>query len=269
MSVLSKNILDSIPPPSPEVDLSSALEQSRATQRRRLFAYAWLASGFNATRAAIDAGYEPGSAARVGSMLLKDKLVQKEIKKQYLALFRSKSVKGQRVLLEIMRLAFADYRHLEDENGQPIPLHKLSEDVTAAVSSVEYEYYPFQTDTGEIEMRARPKKIKMHSNKLGAVVQLAKVYGIIKDELKVDMQHSGHVTADVNVQSQVPPWWGKLTLETKQSVLQDLETAAEAEDAKRKEIQAERKQKWENPVIDVNSIAVLDSERKDYNDGED
>lgn len=65
---------------------------------------------FNSTRAAIDVGYSPKSAMSIGSQLIKNPKVQKAICEALEDFSRTQEILKQRVLSQLVNLAFSDIR---------------------------------------------------------------------------------------------------------------------------------------------------------------
>lgn len=92
---------------------------------------------FNATQAAIRAGYSKRTARQQASRLLSKVNVQAAIK----ALVKRATAKAEltveRVSEEIARLCFYDISQLYDETGQPRALHELPVELRTVISGVE------------------------------------------------------------------------------------------------------------------------------------
>lgn len=103
--------------------------------RERLFAIAFV-NGKNATQAAIAAGAPPGKGAAVtGSRLLDRPSVQALIEANAKRVEKLTGLDAERTLKEVARIAYFDPRQTRDAQGNPIPLHMMSDDVAAAVQA--------------------------------------------------------------------------------------------------------------------------------------
>lgn len=91
---------------------------------------------FNATQAAIRAGYSEKTAYSMGQRLLK----KVEIQLNLVQLKSERSIRTQitqdRVLLEISRLAFNDPRKAFGIDGDLLPIFDWPDEVAAAISSI-------------------------------------------------------------------------------------------------------------------------------------
>ena len=108
-----------------------------AAQRRKEFVAAYLANGRNATQAAITAGYSAKSARVTGPQLLLHPAIKDELARMAHAITSRMELSAERTLREIARIAYADARSLYDADGKIKPMSEWSEDIAAAVASVE------------------------------------------------------------------------------------------------------------------------------------
>jgi phage terminase small subunit len=110
------------------------------TPQQLQFAEAYCKS-YNATKAAIEAGYSEGTARQQGARLLTRPHVAAaidRIRTQVTAKAAADlEITVERTLREVGRLAFFDPRQLYQANGQPIPLHDLPEEVAAAIAGMD------------------------------------------------------------------------------------------------------------------------------------
>lgn len=83
------------------------IENHELTEKQRLFVAEYL-TDFNATRAAMTAGYSKNIARQMGSRLLSKDNIQAEIRKQTELAFESLGLTTQRILMEYMKIAGAD-----------------------------------------------------------------------------------------------------------------------------------------------------------------
>lgn len=152
---------------------------------------------FNATQAAIRAGYSPKTAGQQGHRLLKDVEIQQalalhEEQARQLAEKRSALAVMDRaeVLMELSRVArfnMGRILHVTPDGDPYIDLSKASEDDLAAIAEAQVE--DFIVGRGDDARDVRRVKIKPHS-KLHALELLAKHYGLLVErvEVKVDEQ---------------------------------------------------------------------------------
>lgn len=142
---------------------------------------------FNATQAAIRAGYAPNSADVQGARLLVK--VRDEIAPRLLEL-RAKlatttEATVERVVLELSRIAFADPRQFFKPNGEPLPIQDLSDAAAASLAGLEV----LEEFEGEGEDRVfigYTKKYRL-CEKNTALATLAKYLGMLIDRKKWDV----------------------------------------------------------------------------------
>lgn len=91
---------------------------------------------FNATQAAIRAGYSEKTSYSHGQRLLNDVEIQKAISKNQIERSKRTEITQDRVLLEIARLAFNDPRKVFDDNNALLPVKQWPDEVAAAISSI-------------------------------------------------------------------------------------------------------------------------------------
>ena len=92
---------------------------------------------FNATRAAIRAGYRPQWAQNRGYKLLLEPEVQAAIAARAHRRFARSAISPERVLREIARIAFFDIRRLAPDGRPPRDIHALDADARAAFATIE------------------------------------------------------------------------------------------------------------------------------------
>ena len=111
----------------------SKAETLTARQTRFVAEYA---ADFNATRAALAAGYAPSLAQQHGSRLLKRPAIRRALDRTSAALVDRSGLDPARVLREIGRIAFSDIGRLFDGNGRLKPLGEVDPDTRAALHSL-------------------------------------------------------------------------------------------------------------------------------------
>lgn len=147
------------------------------------FCKEYIACKFNATQAAINAGYSKKTAAEMGCENLRKPHIQK-----YLSELIEKDekrigldVSRERTLLEIARIAFSDIRKFYTMDGALKPITDLDDDAAAALAGVEvYEEKVSDPDADEVVVAGQTKKIKTY-DKTKALEMLAKHHKIYTD----------------------------------------------------------------------------------------
>lgn len=140
----------------------------------------------NATQAAIRAGYSPASAATTGYRLLKDAEICAEISRRTSQRSTSLGITADRIMQEYARLALLDPLDLFNADGSMKALKDIPEDARRAIGGLEIrELKDIETPDGLIA--ATLKKIKLIDKK-GALDSLAKILGMLKEQVEVDVR---------------------------------------------------------------------------------
>lgn len=130
---------------------------------------------FNATRAAIAAGYAESSAAESGCENLIKSNVIDYLKGRQDKLAIKHNITLDKVVKEYSKIAFHDIRKCFDENGDLIPIIDLDEDTAGAIAGM--EIYEEKSNKGEETFTTgKTKKIKI-LDKRAALDSLCKVLG--------------------------------------------------------------------------------------------
>ena len=113
------------------------LANPRPLSTRQLLFVSEYPKDFNATQAAIRAGYSKKTAGICGFQVLKLPKIQAEISKLQEKRLSKVGVTAERVLRELERVAFSDLRGLFDEQGNLKPIKELTDEQAAMLASVE------------------------------------------------------------------------------------------------------------------------------------
>jgi len=132
---------------------------------------------WNATRAALSAGYTKKNPSEMGYLLLQIPLVKEAIQRGIHERLRRVGVHSERILTEIARVGFSDTRLLFREDGSLKPPSEWDDATAASVSGM---------DVSEIKGKGREqvgemKRVKMY-DKVKALELLSKHLGIIGDK---------------------------------------------------------------------------------------
>lgn len=105
--------------------------------KQQHFITEYLANGFNATQAAITAGYAKNSADTQGSRLLVNAKVKAVLAARSEKVFAKREITAERVLDEIYKLAMFDPRKLFRLDGSLIPITELDDDTAASIAGLD------------------------------------------------------------------------------------------------------------------------------------
>ena len=115
----------------------------------------------------------------------------------------------ERVLTELARIAFFDPRRLLDDDGNPIPLHRLDADTAAVIGALEIEdIFEGRGDGRRPVGVVRKYKV---ADKMTAITNLMKHLGMLSDRVvlqgdadkPVQVQHARASLAEVVAQIQL------------------------------------------------------------------
>lgn len=134
---------------------------------------------FNATQAAIRAGYSEETAGVIGYENLKKPYIQAEIRKRQADTAAALSITREAVLRELKRIAFSDMRRFAEFKDGTLKItdsEDLTEDESPAISELSMSESESTTDTGSSSSRTR--KVKLH-DKVKALENLSKHLGLL------------------------------------------------------------------------------------------
>lgn len=142
----------------------------------------------NATEAAIRAGYSKHSAGVTGCKLLKDAKILAEINKRSLEQSQRLSITADRVMQEYEALALLDPLDLFNPDGNLKPIHEIPEAARRAIVGLDLIQLK-TTTTEDVKVEVVLKKIKL-ADKKGALDSIAKILGMMRDKLDVNVKVS-------------------------------------------------------------------------------
>lgn len=147
----------------------------KLTYKQEAFCQAYLID-FNATQAAIKAGYSKDTAGSIGSENLTKPEIRVRIGQLREEMGKGFNITRERIAQEYARLAFFDIRKLHTEDGALKPVTEFGDDEAAAIAGIEI------TDNWEKDQDGKPfvagelKKVKI-TDKRGALDSLVKLMG--------------------------------------------------------------------------------------------
>lgn len=140
----------------------------------------------NATQAALRAGYSPKTAEVQGCQLLKNPKITKLVAELKAKQLQKLNITAERVLDEISKLSFSNVKRLFDESGNLRPVHLLTDDEAACISSLEVIKKNAEAGDGKIDT---VHKLKVW-DKTRSLEMLAKHFALLTEQVR----HSGEVT---------------------------------------------------------------------------
>lgn len=149
------------------------------TPKQRFFVVEYQ-KDFNATQAAIRAGYSKRTADRIGPELLGKTCIAEAIKEATEKRLKKIEISAERVLQEIARCSLFDVRKLFNEDGSLKPPHEWDDDTAAAVAGLDVQEITVGEKVGTV------KKVKT-VDKRGSLELLAKHFKLLTEKI----EHSG------------------------------------------------------------------------------
>ena len=138
---------------------------------------------FNATKAAIRAGYAKRSAKQQGSRLMTKDDILVRVKELYDKEVNKLQMSPDRILRELSYLGSSDISEALDDNGNPLPIHQIPERLRRCISG--FEMVEERDETGEATGH-QVKKYKFY-DKNTSLTTLAKIHKMLTD--KVEHEH--------------------------------------------------------------------------------
>jgi phage terminase small subunit len=136
---------------------------------------------FNATQAAIRAGYSEKTAGAIGHENLKKPKIQAKLSEVIQKTGEQLGITRERVMQEIGRLAFVDIRKAFTIDGALKPITEMDDETAAALAGLEvYEEKVSDPGADETVVAGQTKKIKLY-DKTKALEMLAKHFKIYTD----------------------------------------------------------------------------------------
>jgi phage terminase small subunit len=155
-----------------------SVSRKPAIDRRDRFAQEYT-KDFNATQAAIRAGYSAKTAKQQGSRLLTDVDVRAQIESLNLAAAQAQGITRERTLHEIGNVAYGDLRALFQKGGNLKQITELSAAEAAQLGGVEIETVTTQAKDGASSTSTKVKKVRVR-DKVAALRLCVDVLGLAK-----------------------------------------------------------------------------------------
>ncbi|GGJ11353.1 terminase small subunit [Paenibacillus hunanensis] len=186
------------PPPisEPEYEPPDMPDESGLTTKQRMFILEYLRD-FNATRAAIAAGYSKKTAHVTGWDNLRNPKIKQEIDKVKDDLVDSLGLSVQRIIMEYMKIAFADISDYVTFGQKEVPVMGMfgpvqDEDGNPMMQDVNYVEFKESdeidgTVVSQVKMGKDGASIKLY-DKLAALKQLEKYTTFLTETQKIQLE---------------------------------------------------------------------------------
>lgn len=151
-------------------------------ERRTRFVAAYLVC-LNAATAAIEAGYSPRTASRIGAELLARKDIREQLELARTREAEKESLTAGRVLEELRRISFSDARVLFDNHGNIRPITELTREQAACIQSIEAVKKNLQSGDNATDTVL---KVRLW-DKTKALEMLSKHFGLLTERVEVTL----------------------------------------------------------------------------------
>ncbi len=144
------------------------------TQRQKRFVAEYMID-FNATQAAIRAGYSKAAAHVLGNEALKEPRIAEAVRKAADAINKRSEASAEKVIRELSKIAFSNVKDVLRWDGRSItvlPSTEIPDDVAACIASVQ-------------EQKDGSIKVTFH-DKVRALEQLGKHFGLYEQPTDAD-----------------------------------------------------------------------------------
>lgn len=162
--------------------------QRDLTDKQRQFCKEYVVD-FNATQAAIRAGYAKNGARQTAHKLVSNTDIQAAIKHEATRRAEAAEVSAERVVAELARVGFAnmaDYMVVGEDGLPRLNWREVTRDQAAALSQVTVDVVGAAEDEDDDERPVQRVRFKLES-KISALEKLGKYFGLFTDKV----QHSG------------------------------------------------------------------------------
>lgn len=154
-------------------------KKGELTLKQRLFVEHYIANGFNASKAAKDAGYSPKTCSEMGMENLNKPQIAEAVKKACNAVLSDVEKLKVKWLNEVNAISFSDFRKVAKFNKEGVELtdsDEMDDDTARAIESIESV-----TTYDKLGDKVVTKKVKLYSKTKG-LDTLGKFLGILKEE---------------------------------------------------------------------------------------
>jgi phage terminase small subunit len=156
---------------------------------------------FNATRAALAAGYSKKAAYGIGGNLLKKVEIQFFLAELQKPLFDKLEITAERIMREVALIAFAnimDFLTVQPDGSAYIDMSKVTRDQAAALAQYDVvELPPLKTVHNGEEVAREVFKVKIRMfDKLEALEKLMRRFNLVKP-MEVNVNHQDKVQYDL------------------------------------------------------------------------
>lgn len=170
------------------------------TAKQARFVEEYFACGGNATKAAKQAGYSEKTAAAIGAENLKKPHIAAAIAKRQAEKAEELQITADDIAQELAKLAFSnmqDYMLVGNDGLPRLDLSTLTREQAAAITEVTVDTYT--EGRGDHALPVKKARIKV-ADKRGALVDLARLLGLMPDRLEHSGPDGGPLTTRIEVE---------------------------------------------------------------------
>lgn len=149
----------------------------KLTPKQAIFAAEYMVD-FNATRAAVAAGFAAASAHVTGARLLRNAKVSAAISARQQRIEEKLEITVERTARKLAEIGYGDIREMLDEDGNLLPLHRMSETACALIAGLDVE-----TSDGPGRVKTVTQKVKI-ADRLRALELLGRYQKMFTDRLE-------------------------------------------------------------------------------------
>ncbi len=157
-------------------------DEDGLTIKQAMFCQEYLVD-FNATKAAVRAGYSEATAKVIACENLTKPYIKEKIDKLIKLREKRTEITADRVLVELSKIGFADIREIFTSSGALINASELPSDIAAAVNSIEVVTKMSEKDEEGNVIPEYTHKIKLNDKK-GALELMGKHLGLYTDKVE-------------------------------------------------------------------------------------
>jgi phage terminase small subunit len=164
------------------------MAEKKLTNKEKIFISEYLINGFNATQAAIKAGYSIKTSYKIGSENLRKPHIKSSISEQVNEILDSnKEILKAEIIEEAKKIAKSDIKTLLQYDQDGVFVYPSGDVDTSVISSIKIKQEIVSSKSDDnIDVSNKEIEIKLH-NKMDAIKTLSNYLGLIKEEINLGL----------------------------------------------------------------------------------
>lgn len=154
------------------------------TPKQKTFVAEYLKNGFNATRAAISAGYSEATAYSQGPRLLENVEIKRAIANKTEKAMAKIDFSVDRTLEYVARMAFFDPADLFEDDGSLKRIQDISPEARSVIAGLEVSDIWDSSEGEQKSIIGLLKKVKL-SDRKGALDMLMRYHSLYRDKVEI------------------------------------------------------------------------------------